>query len=102
MNNTRRRADQDLDEYTYIVDSSRDHLKACDPPERPTDRQYEDILLQALPPEYKAIHQARLEREDFGLADIRRMMAAITPIIWPIHILLHSGVSRDVVPPCRQ
>ena len=37
----------------------------------------EDILLEALPPEYKAIRQIHLERGDFGLADIRRIMAAI-------------------------
>ena len=75
--NTRLRSDQDPDEYLYIVDSYRDRLNACDPPESPTDRQYEDIILQALPPEYKVIRQARLERRDFGLADIRRMTAAI-------------------------
>ena len=59
------------------MDSCRDHRNACDPPEGPTDRQYEDIILQALPPENKAIRQAHLERGDFELADIRRMMAAI-------------------------
>ena len=59
------------------MDSCRDRLNACDPPEGPTDRQYEDIILQALPPEYKAIDQAHLERGDFRLGDIRRMMAAI-------------------------
>ena len=75
--NTRLRSDQDPDEYLYIVDSYRDRLTACDPPESPTDRQYEDIILQALPPEYKVIRQACLERRDFGLADIRRMTAAI-------------------------
>ena len=48
-----------------------------DPPEGPTEREQEDILLETLPPAYKAIHQAHLERGDFGLADIRRMMAAI-------------------------
>ena len=77
MNNTRMRSDEDPDEYLYIMDSCRDRLNACDPPEGPTDRQHEDILLQALPPEYKAIRQAHLERGNFGLADIRRMMAAI-------------------------
>ena len=71
------RSEQDPDEYLYIMDTCRDRLNACDPPEGPTDRQYEDILLQALPPEYKAIRQVHLERGDFGLADIRRMMAAI-------------------------
>ena len=78
MNNTRMRSEQDPDEYLYIMDSCRDRLNACDSPEGPTDRQYEDILLQDLPSEYKAIRQAHLGRGDFGLADIRRMMAAIS------------------------
>ena len=77
MNNTPILREQDPDEYIYILDSCRDRLGACDPPESPTDRQYEDIILQALPPQYKVIRQVHLEREDFGLADIRRMMADI-------------------------
>ena len=55
MNNTRMRSDQDPDEYLDIMDSCRDRLNACSPPEDPTDRQYEDSLLQAIPPEYNAI-----------------------------------------------
>ena len=77
MNNTPMRSGQDPDEYLYIVDSFRDRLNACDPPEGPTDSQYEDIIPQAHPPEYKAIRRAHLDRGDFSLADIRRMMAAI-------------------------
>ena len=77
MNNTRRGSDQDPDKTLYIMDSCRDRGNACDSPEGPTDRQYDDILLQALPSEYNAIRQAPLERGDFGLADIRRMMAVI-------------------------
>ena len=71
------RSDQDPDECIYIMDSCRDRLNACDPPGGPTDRQYEHMFLQALPPEYKAIRQAHLKRGEFGLADIRCMMAAI-------------------------
>ena len=55
----------------------RDRVNACDPPEGPTDQQYEDIILQALPSEYDRIRQTQLERRDFGLADICRMMVAI-------------------------
>ena len=77
MNNAPMRSGQDPFEHLYIMDSCRDHLNACDPPEGPTDRQYEDILLQSLPPECKAIRQAHLERGDFGLAGIRRVMATI-------------------------
>ena len=59
------------------MDSCRGRLNVCDPPEGPTDCQYEDILLQALPPEHKAVRHAHLERGDFGLAGIRRMVVPI-------------------------
>ena len=71
------RLGQDPDEHLYIMDSCRDCRNACDPPEGPSGRQYEDILLQALPPEYKTIRQAHLQRGDSGLADIRHMSLAI-------------------------
>ena len=77
MNNTPMRSGQDPDEYLYIMDSCRDCFNACDPPEGPTDRQYEDFILQSFPPEHKPLRQAHLERGSFGLADIRRMMAAV-------------------------
>ena len=68
---------QDPDEYLYVMDSYRDRLNACDPPEGPTYRHYETIMIQALPPEYKAVRQVPLERGNVCLTDIRRMMAAI-------------------------
>ena len=77
MTSTRMRPGQDPDDYSYHMDSCRDRLNACDPPKAPTDRQYEDIILQALLSEYDHIRQIRLERRDVGLADIRRMMTAI-------------------------
>ena len=76
VNSTRMRSEQDPDKYFYIMNSCRDRLNACDRPEGPTDRQYDDILLQASPPEYTAVRQAHLERGYFSLADIWRMMAA--------------------------
>ena len=77
MTSTRMHPDQDPDDYSYRMDSCRDRLNACDRPEGPTDRQYEDIILQALSLEYDRIRQTHLQRRDFDLADIRRMMAAI-------------------------
>ena len=59
------------------MDSCRDRVNACNPPEGPTDQQYENIILQVLPSEYGRIRQTHLERRNFGVADIRRMMAAI-------------------------
>ena len=77
MTNTWMRPGQDPDDYLYHMDSCRDRLNPCNPPEDPTDRQYEDIIFQTLPSEYDRIRQTHLERRDSGLADIRRMMAAI-------------------------
>ena len=74
---TRMHPGQDPDDNFYHTDSCRDRLNACEPPEGPTDRQYEAIILQALTPEYDRIRQTHLESRDFVLADIRRMMAAI-------------------------
>ena len=69
------RSDQDPDDFLYIMDSCRDRVNACNPPEGSTDRQHVSALLRALPPEYKAIHQVHTARRDFGRANIRRMMA---------------------------
>ena len=77
MTSTRMPPGQDPDDYLYHMDSCRGRLNEFDPPEGLTDRQYEDIILQALPSEYDRISQTHLERIDFSLADIRRMMAAI-------------------------
>ena len=72
---TRMHPGQDPDDYLYHMDSCRDRLNACNPPEGPTDWQYEDNILQPLPSEYDHIRQTHLS--DFSLAYIRCMMAAI-------------------------
>ena len=77
MTSMRMRPGQHPDEYLYHKDSCQDRLNACNPPEGPTDRQYEDIILHALPSEYDRIRRTHLERRKFGLADIRRMIAVI-------------------------
>ena len=77
MNSARMSPGQDPDEFLYELDTRRERLNACDPPEGSTDRQFEDIILQALPPEYERIRTSHLEKPDFGIADIRRMMSAI-------------------------
>ena len=77
MTNTRMRPGQDPDDYLYHMDSCRNRLNTCDPPEGPADRPYEDIILQTLPSEYDRSCQTHLERRDFGLANIRRTMAAV-------------------------
>ena len=75
--NTRMRPGQDPDDYLYYMGSCRARLNAYGLPEGPMDRQYEDIVLQVLLSEYDRSRQTHLERRNFGLADIRRMMTAI-------------------------
>ena len=64
------------DDYLYHMDSFRDYLNACDPPKGLTDQQYKDIILEVLPSQYDRLRHTHLERRDFGLGDICRMMAA--------------------------
>ena len=45
--------------------------------EGPSDRQYEDIILQRLPPECDRIRQTNFENQNCNLTDIRRMMSKI-------------------------
>lgn len=69
MNNTPMRKEQHPNEYLYIMNSCRHRLDACDRPEGSTDRKYEDVMLQYLPPEHKAILQVHLGRIDQGRGD---------------------------------
>ena len=71
------RSDEDPDDFLYKKDRCRDDLNSAIPKEGPSDRRYEDIILQCLPPEYDRIRQTHFEREDCSLADIRRMMSKI-------------------------
>ena len=70
-------SDKDPDDFLYKKDRCRDRLNSVTPKEGASDRRYEDIILQCLPPEYDRIRQTHFEREDYGLADIRRMMSKI-------------------------
>ena len=71
------RSDKDPNDFFYKKDRCRDRLNSVTPKEGPSDRQYGDIILQCLPPEYDRIRQTHFEREDCNLADIRRMMSKI-------------------------
>ena len=70
------RSDEDPDDFFFKKDRCRDRLNSVTPIEGPSDRRYEDIIMQYLPPEYDRIRQTHFEREDC-LADIRRMMSKI-------------------------
>ena len=71
------RSDEDLDDFLYKKNRCRDSLNSVTPKEGPSDRRYEDIILQCLSPEYDRIRQTHFEREDRNLEDIRRMMSKI-------------------------
>ena len=69
---------QDPDEFLYVIgDSCRDCIRTSTLAKGPRDRQHEGNLLHALSPNYENILRVRLEKRDFGLADIRRLIAAI-------------------------
>ena len=59
----------------YIMDGYRERLKDMGQPV--PDERYEYIILQALPAEYERVRTVSYERQDFHLADNRRMMSAL-------------------------
>ena len=71
------RSDEDPDDFLYKKDRCRNRLNSVTPKEVPSDRRYEDIILQCLPPEYDRTRQTHFEREDCNIADIRRIMSKI-------------------------
>ena len=71
------RSDESTDDFIYKKDRCRDRLNSVTPKEGPSDRRYENIILQCLPPEYDRTRQTHFEREDCNLEDIRRMMSKI-------------------------
>ena len=77
METAKMRSDEDLDDFLYKKELCRDRLNSVTPEEGPSDRQYEDIILQCLPPEYDRIRQIHFKKEDCNLVDIRRMMSKI-------------------------
>ena len=71
------RSDGNPDDFLYKKDRCHDRLNSVTPKEGPSDRRYEDKVLQCLLPEYDRIRQTHFEREDCSLEDIRRMMSKI-------------------------
>ena len=57
------RSDEDPDDFLYKKNRCRNRLNSVTPKKSPSDRQYEDIILQCLPSEYDRIHQTHFERE---------------------------------------
>ena len=77
MNSVRMSSGQDPDKFPYKLDTHRERLNARNPLEETIDRKFEGIILQALPPKYECIRTPYLEKPDFWIADIHRMMSAI-------------------------
>ena len=57
------RSGEDPDDFLYKKDRCRDRLNSVTPKEGPSNRRYEHIILQCLPPEYDSISQTHFERE---------------------------------------
>ncbi|CAN0068573.1 unnamed protein product, partial [Laminaria digitata] len=70
--NTKMEPGQDPDDLCFVLDECRDLLEEMG--QTVHDERYEDIILQALPPEYESVRTASYERRDFGLDDIRHMV----------------------------
>ena len=70
MQTVKMRSDEDPDNFLYKKDRCRDRLISVTPKEGPSDRQYKEIILQCLPPQYDRIRQTHIEREDCNLAII--------------------------------
>ena len=101
MNRTKMSPGQDPDEFLYIMDSGRNRLNTNTPTEGLRDWQDEDFLLQALSPDYESIRRAHLERRDFGLADNRRMMAAIYADNLSRRSIISAGIAGPGAPTKR-
>ena len=87
------RSDEDPDDFLCKNDRYRDRLNSVTLKEGPSDRRYEDIIVQCIPPEYDRIRQTHFEREDCYLADIRRM---ISKIYADNLVRSHSDSSRGI------
>ena len=70
--NTKMEPGQDTDDLFYVVDEYCDLFEEMG--QTVYDERYEDIILQALPPEYERVRTASYERRNFGLDDIRHMV----------------------------
>ena len=75
LHNAKMKSGDDPDDFPYTMDCYGERLKEMDQPV--SDERYEDSILQALPAEYERVRTASYERQDFDLADIRRMMSAL-------------------------
>ena len=77
METVKMRSDEGREDFLYKKDRYRDRLDSIPPKEGPSDRQYEDIILECLPSEYDRTRQTLFEREDCNLTNIWQVMLKI-------------------------
>ena len=70
--NTKMEPGQDPDDFFFVLDECCDLLEEMG--QTVHDERYDDIILQALPPEYERVRTASYERRDYELDDIRHMV----------------------------
>ena len=75
LHNTKMKSGDDPDDFLYNLKGYRERLEDMGHPV--PDERYENIILQVLPAEYERVRTASYERQDFHLADIRRIMSAL-------------------------
>ena len=73
--NTKMEPGRDPDDLFFVLDECRDLLEELG--QKVHDERYEDIVLQARPPEYERVPTASYETRDFGLDDIRQMVHTV-------------------------
>ena len=98
LHSTKMKSGDDPDDFLYTMDGFRERLEDMSQPV-PEER-YENIIIEALPAEYKRVRTASYEKRDFHLADIRRMMSAL--YIDYLSRPSNPPWSRVVGLPCRQ
>ena len=76
LHSTKIKSGDDPDDLLYTMDGFRERLEDMGQPV-PVEP-YEGIILQALLAEYERVHAASYEGRDFHLADIWRMMSALS------------------------
>ena len=95
--NTKMKSGDDPDDFIYSMDGYCERLKVMGQPV--PDERYADIVLQALPAEYERVRTVSMERRDFHLAGIRRVMSAL--YINSVSRSNSSRRSRIMGFPCR-
>ena len=103
MKTVKMRSDEDSDDFFYKKDRCRDRLSSVTTKKSPSDRQFEDITLQWVPPEYDRTRQTYFEREHCSIEDIRwGICRRFTSTTSRAPTLTRQELPQDAASPCRQ